>query len=215
MPNPASVEDSVKAVFSTEKNHQYGADFLEGLRENMREVSSRMGKSVLLAVLAAILFELLARAAVEKASIGPFEVKDLSLFRLALPVVIAYSFYEITLLVLQFYEFETAYIAAYSNLYEDAAARDLEYFVLLIMPAHFAPRTYDTYRHDAPSDLLVTMQFLTVVIVYLSVLAFLGYAYYIQFRFFHFGNIAVWITVVINAYFLASAFLLLRKAFRM
>jgi hypothetical protein len=116
MPNPASVEDSVKAVFSTEKNHQYGADFLEGLRENMREVSSRMGKSVLLAVLAAILFELLARAAVEKASIGPFEVKDLSLFRLALPVVIAYSFYEITLLVLQFYEFETAYIAAYSNL---------------------------------------------------------------------------------------------------
>jgi hypothetical protein len=97
-----------------------------------------MGKSVLLGMLAAILFELLARAAVEKASIGPFEVKDLSLFRLALPVVIAYSFYEITLLVLQSYEFEQAYIAAFSNLYEDAAASDLEYFVLPIMPAHLS-----------------------------------------------------------------------------
>lgn len=87
--------DRVRTVFSIENNRSYGEEFLKEVRQNRREVTTGIGRVITSVLLLMAAFELLVRASIEKVSIGPLELGDLSLLRKALPVVIAYYFYDL------------------------------------------------------------------------------------------------------------------------
>src|SRR5215217_4311837 len=80
--------EHVERVLSNPANRDFVEEYAKELRQNWRDVCSSMGRTITLIVLSAGAFELLSRAAIAKASIGPFEIRDLSLIQTSLPVII-------------------------------------------------------------------------------------------------------------------------------
>jgi hypothetical protein len=76
-------------------------------------------------------FELLARAMIAKASVGGFEVKDLSLIRLSLPIIVAYLFYDTWDLVNARMNYYNVYWAIMDQLHNHITSHGLTDLTLL------------------------------------------------------------------------------------
>jgi hypothetical protein len=81
--------------------------------------------------LAMAVFELLARAMIAKASVGGFEVKDLSLIRLSLPIIVAYLFYDTWDLVNARMNYYNVYWAIMDQLHNHITSHGLTDLTLL------------------------------------------------------------------------------------
>jgi hypothetical protein len=87
------IERRVRTAFPKRDDGPVALQYLNELRTQMQDISKSSRQNVLLLLLTAAAFELLNRAAVANAEIGPFQIKDLSLIQKVLPVIFAYFIY--------------------------------------------------------------------------------------------------------------------------
>jgi hypothetical protein len=80
-----------RTAFPALEENSYAHEYLEAIRDNYRSVNASINRRMTILLLAMAVFELLARAMIAEASVGGFEVKDLSLIRLSLPIIVATS----------------------------------------------------------------------------------------------------------------------------
>jgi hypothetical protein len=93
---PGPVSDAVDQAFRDDNDGI--DDFLKELRETWRDLPLAIGKAITRCIVLMALFELLLRGAVESAPILGIKISDLSLLRIAIPVIVAYGFYDIVAL---------------------------------------------------------------------------------------------------------------------
>ena len=92
----AELRACVERLFSDFNNKHYlTGEYLEVIRENFRDLSSAFGKSITHSLMVIAAFELLLRSALNSASLGPFEISDLSLVEKALPILGSYLYYDV------------------------------------------------------------------------------------------------------------------------
>jgi hypothetical protein len=163
-------------VFSNPANREYAADYLKDLRESWRNIDLALGRSIMVAILAMAVFELLARSAINKAVFSGFEIKDLSLIRTALPVIVAYYFYDLSVLFYVDSEFEKAHSRIIEILHEDISKENVDYFI--------RPRQPSILGALLPArENRVTKVFNTTfgISLYAGIFLFEIYAYYLEF----------------------------------
>jgi hypothetical protein len=90
-----NLREHAEALFAKPENKPFVAGYAEALRVNLRDLAASYQRTLLLGVVLMASFELLVRAAISKASIGPFEVSDLSLIRVALPALVAFVYFQL------------------------------------------------------------------------------------------------------------------------
>jgi len=152
---------------------------MRDIRENWREAVSSFGRTAILTVILIVIFELLLRAAISKASIGPFEISDLSLIRIAIPVAVAYNFYDLASLTYYILAFDTLYGNLMRVHYPLLAATRLDYF---LSPRSPSLTGSDLFGHVSPNKTFIgrVSDYLGLSVV-VGFVAFEIYAYYVQF----------------------------------
>jgi hypothetical protein len=83
----------VEDTFGSPDASAIAQGYLQNLREAGKDYGDAMGKSLTGAFLLIAVFELISQAAIERISLGGFQISNLSLIHKALPVVIAYFTY--------------------------------------------------------------------------------------------------------------------------
>jgi hypothetical protein len=97
-PEAATLKQRVEAVFSETTEKEIVRDYLNLLRSKLERIIDAASQSLTRALVLMAAFELLVRGAIHKATLGPFELQDIRLIRIALPVLVAYYFYRIMFL---------------------------------------------------------------------------------------------------------------------
>jgi hypothetical protein len=129
----ASVSDAVNQAF---RNEDATAEaFLQEVRQNWRDLPVAIGKAIARCIAFIALFELLLRGAVEKASISGLEITDLSLLRMAVPVIVAYHFYDIVVMSYVHLDFAAVHDALIRRRHGPIASTRLDYFLRPTQPS--------------------------------------------------------------------------------
>jgi hypothetical protein len=89
------MKQHAEELFLEAENKPFAAGYTEALRANLRDLAASYQRTLLLGVVLMAAFELMVRAAISKASIGPFEISDLSLIRVALPALVAFLYFQL------------------------------------------------------------------------------------------------------------------------
>jgi hypothetical protein len=124
--------------------------FLEKLYPVWKDITDSMRRSVLLLVLAVVVFELLNRSVVEEASVGPLKIKDLQLLQTAIPIFVAYVFYDLVTLAFRWTETELVFAGVMKRCYKQLYNNEFELLLYPPTPSMFALATIPsvpTYRH--------------------------------------------------------------------
>jgi hypothetical protein len=202
-----TIEKLVENTFSNGKNREYVEGYLVSLRENWRDCHAAIERNSTMILVLAVVFELLSRAAIGKASLGPFEVKDFTPVQLGLPVIIAYLFYrlwlanDLRLIVRQVHD-EVIRVTR-KDIYNNGMHLPIAPLRSAILAIGFAmPRLHSERKRRFVRNLTTPL----TLIFALGFLVFEGYAYYILFRSLGYTNIAVWIGLLISLYFIVLVF---------
>jgi hypothetical protein len=69
-----TIEQRVQEAFSGDLRQEYSDEYLRSIRENARYADEKFHRSILLLLFFIAIFELLTRASIAEASIGPFKI---------------------------------------------------------------------------------------------------------------------------------------------
>jgi hypothetical protein len=196
-PPENSIPSRVDRTFSS--NQRYAEEFLSTVRENWRESLAATGRTAILIIALMLVFELLTRSSIEKISIAGFEINDLSLIQRAIPLIIAYYFYDLINLILLQGDHRAAHGELIRILHRDIWDTELDMLLWPRTPSLL--RTSRLGRRETKLDTLFQSA-LTVAVVFAGIM-FEAYAFYIQFRIFGFKDVLVWITVILSIAFTA------------
>jgi hypothetical protein len=197
---PAAINDAFKDA----PTHEFGQVFLERVYDNAREAEGDFSRNILIMVLLGGGYELLARASIEKVTIGPFEVSDVSLIRRILPVLIAYYFYDACAANLRRHEMYDLGGLLFKKLFPSISQYDLEYYFSPRQSSLFGIVTYGKSWRDAVLYWASTVPGVAVLFV---PTIFLYYAYQLELETFGSKDKFTWLTMVGCAYLLLLAFL--------
>ena len=89
---------------------------LDSFREQWSAIPPALGRSLTRVLLLAGAFELIARGAVSEASLGGLKFEDLELLQAAIPVLVAYLFYDVVALTRQYLEFQEVHDSVIADL---------------------------------------------------------------------------------------------------
>jgi hypothetical protein len=195
-------EDPLAAIVSYSDSHDSPKDYLKDLLENWRLSSTSAARTITASLVLAALFELLSRAAVRKVSVGPVEIGDLSLIQKALPVIIAYQFYDFMSLTEYTLSCALVHSRIMSRYYPAIEAARLDYFIVPRDPSIlgsdlFADKSLGSTGNSLTGRLSTYLGFT----VGFGIAVFEVYAYYRLFRQFHFSDLIVWITLTLTVFF--------------
>jgi hypothetical protein len=204
--DPRKPRELARGAF-TKDNSEYLDEYLQAIRENWKDITSAANRTITRMLLAAGTFELVVRAASKKITIFGLEVTDLTLIRAALPVIVAYLFFELCFLIQlrnNYYEVHNSIIQdVYSHIYD----RDLHALLEPGKSTLFGPRFL--YPPNTP---ILNFMIVTLPRIYqVGILAFEFYAFSRQFRLPDSAPVT-WIALVLTVYFLFYGFYIFRKS---
>jgi hypothetical protein len=200
-----SMRQRVEAAFDSGKNSDLRDSYLDHLLENLRDVETALRKTLSIALAAMAAFELLARAAINKASIGPFEISDLSIIRIALPVLVAFLFLQLAALDGARGLLEDAYSSIMEIAHKELVETNLVMLVLPTAPVIQGPLLFGTDTPGYEKKRLI--QALDNLFTGFSLVVFLGfeaYAYRIEFTRFGTSTLAM-IALVVSAFLVTAS----------
>jgi hypothetical protein len=204
------LEDNAERLLSDPESRAYlSGPYLDHLRENLRDLSSAFGRSLTLVLLIMAAFELLSRAAVGGVNIGPFEVSDLSLVQVALPVIGSYLFYDIQNIVIRGGEVNGVYRRLLERLHPNVAQSDL----LILIAPHRSSLIPQRIPGAKPSGLHARLSLLLYTSLMLAVPLWLIYAFIVLFYRFHLSSVMVWVASVVSFLFVVLGFAVLRTVY--
>jgi hypothetical protein len=203
-----SARERIESVLADADNREYGKTYLADLKENWKETTTAIGKTLLLAALSMTLFELLTRGAISKASYAGVEVTDLSLIRKVLPAIVAYFYLDLVVLHMRNMHLRRTYIGAFSKLYPAFKQERLEYFTAPRMhTATFMPYLIFDPKEKQGGVYVALMLSLAIVSLFLTIPLFEVYAYIIQLRRISVEDPLVWATLPVTLLIISAALL--------
>ena len=90
--------DMVTETFSDPSEESYRSDYIVELRDNWRHITAAHTRDVVLILFLGAVFELMARSAITRVSIGPFEVGDIPVVFKILLLFVGYLLYDVAIL---------------------------------------------------------------------------------------------------------------------
>jgi hypothetical protein len=178
-------------------------DDLKELRENWLNTEKATGRSLLASLILMGVFELLSKAAVEKLSVAGFEVKDLSFVRNALPVIIAYLFYEMACHAALRANYEITHEKMMSSVDKDLRDSNLDYFLRPARHPIFGPHQFKESKLAQRASRLFMPAFT------LGIISFEAYAYKIGFTTLGVSSPVLWCSLIISIYQILLAVVIL------
>ena len=177
-----SIKQHAEELFAEAENKPFIDGYSEALRANLRDLSASYQRTLLLGVVLMAAFELIVRAAISKASIGPFEISDLSLIRVAVPALVAFLYFQLLAIESSRALLEDVHAAVLRAAYPDVAD---SYLVGLTTPPAPAAQGALLFPLDAVGAvarrrLVRAFDSAATFAVFLLFVAFEVYAYAIQ-----------------------------------
>jgi hypothetical protein len=189
----------VDEAFSDPSEASYRSEYILELRDNWRHVIATHTRDVVLIVLLVAIFELTARSAVTKVSIGPFEVSNIPIVFRVLPLLIAYLLYDMAILDKWHMLMESAHAHLMRVMHPKVRSTDFDW--LLVPTVHPLSNTLipSNSRFAKVANIILVVAFLG------GVIAFEIRAVYILFQTFGAQDLLVWISSAFIAILLVSA----------
>ena len=131
---PKSIKQRVEAAFSTEGRtaedvQRDATEFLKGLRDTWKEVSTTLNRTLFLMLGLAAVFELLVTTKGKQFSVAGFTFEDTSLIQKALPVLVAYLYLEVVLLSMRFEDMSTLHAEVMTRATPAIEENDLDLYL--------------------------------------------------------------------------------------
>jgi hypothetical protein len=194
----AELGDRVEHLFNNPLNREYlTGDYLEIMRENFRDLSSAFGRSITYALLIVAAFELITRAALDGANLGPFELSDLSLVQKALPILGSYFYYDIGALGRRGGHIGLVYLRILQLQHPDFSKSDL----LILISPHRSSMIPQRMFGSSYSGLHARLGRALYSIFSIALPIWLLYAFSELFDRFHMSDITVWIALAMSLLF--------------
>ena len=191
--------DHAERVLSNPDNIVFVEEYAKEVRQNWRDICSSISRTIAFIVLSAGAFELLSRAAIATASIGPFEIKDLSLVQKLLPVMIAYFFYDLANLYYQHSQYLTVHELVVRVTHKDFQEADLDLYLEPRVTSMYHP-AWLRREYDRPLYYFTTLIWL---IGLFGITAFQIYAFYRNFRTFGFDDLLNYVSLAVAVLFMS------------
>jgi hypothetical protein len=196
-----------RILFSEPEHQSYGPEFLKDLKEEWRSVLAGQKRAMIYMVLGMALFELVVRGAIGKATFLGIELSDLAIVRKALPVVVAYFFYEAATSNTHSVIFFDVYDTIFRQLQPAIADAKLHMLTAPARPAIQGPLMYRQHTPGFENKRFIRgLDLLFNLISMLGILAFEIYAYVLQFAAFRATDPLTWIALVATLLFLVVGF---------
>jgi hypothetical protein len=188
-------------------SRNYGDALIATTRENLQRLEEGFTRSVAVNLLLMAVFQLLKQAAIKRASIGPFEVENLSPIRYALPAIIAYFFYDMVALIAQRSDVRMFLSSLLDELHKDVRNNELERLISIQSSSIFG-RTYE-YKSIRSKRIIGLFRLVPINTILFGSLAFQVYAYWSQVNTFGFKSILVWLAAFFSAFFVIYGLLII------
>lgn len=195
-----SVKKRVNVAFADPKEKEFAKDYLAAIQEDMRYINTRFQKLIVQIFFLFFVFIILSGASVVQVTLGSVQLSDLSLIEKLLPIVIAYTYYELIGFAvmarlqneLQGRIVELLYKPIYDN-----------YLDLFLTPSSAlnTAKILSSGTKDFLSSLLVNLTRPLLVIIFFGALGFEIYAFYVLFATFGFADIVVWLVLLVSLSF--------------
>ena len=212
---PARTRIRLDAILAYSDTGTSPREYIKDLLENWRSATSSVAKAITLLLLLAALFEMLARAAITKVSVGPFEVGDLALIQKALPAIIAYQFYDLQCQIAYITACGLVSRVAMERYYPELINSRLDYFLLprnssllgsTLFADHMGPGHSENWNVSRPLTQRFSLYMGFVIILY--AVLFEIYAYWRLFTQFSFRDPIVWATLLLSFFFVIYALII-------
>jgi hypothetical protein len=181
-------------------NKEQAQEYLTGLRDAWRDISTALTRNAWIIVLLIAAFELAIHGAVSTVTVGPFALANLKYVTLFIPSVISYLFYEQTLLVARW--IETEEVHRYLTHMLSPAIEEYDFDALLSprLPAlSNLVHSYSSISATASKHLKATAQYVLGALVLIAIPVFDGFALKELSDEFGLGNVMFWINLTVTA----------------
>jgi hypothetical protein len=198
---PSTLREDIGQIFSQPTERERAEAFLSAIRENWRQNNTALSRSVTSMLVLGAIFELLVRTAIDQVSIGPFEIKDLSLVRISIPPIISYLFYESGILTSR----QSVFRAVHDMTIRTVNQRVFDAGLNLVLSPEEHPLTYPNLWGF---EQIRVVRWVNSVLTFATVggiLIFEGYAYYVQFLRLDIRGPIIWVSLTITVLLLCAA----------
>jgi hypothetical protein len=199
--NTDSLGKRVNVAFADPKVKEFANDYLAVIQEDMRYINTRFQKLIIQIFLLFFVFIILSGASVVQITLGSVQLSDLSLIEKLLPIVIAYTYYELAGFAAMRQLQNELHDRIVELLYKPLYNNDLE---LYLRPSS-ALNTADILMFGTKGFLSDFSKNLTIplyVIIFFGALVFEIYAFNALFVAFGFVDIVVWLALLVSLFFL-------------
>jgi hypothetical protein len=136
------IQRIIEEALESDDKHEFGKEYLNLVLEKYKEVTHDVRRRMVFILLLAGAFELFSRSAIAKLALGPFEVSRLSIVQAAIPLLIAYLFYEVCYLGAWSAELDDVYAAVVSVVHPGFYRTEAYQFILPTQPGVLGPNLF-------------------------------------------------------------------------
>jgi hypothetical protein len=203
-----TIEERIKEVRSSKDSHDFLINNITTAQSGVEKANSQYRALALQLFLLFFAFELLTRAAISEVSLGYFKIGDLTLVIKILPIIISYTYYELSATIF-LRKLKTNMISAYiKNELQPIFKTDLDLIIFSSTP----PDAEDIITRNIKgitATIIGNLTFPLLLVVWLGPLIFIMYSYYRIFTTYGFGDILSWIFFPVSLLFLIQGFSIL------
>ena len=199
-----SLSDRIQDSFSDDEA-SYASDYVRELQTSIRDSHQRIRNTTFLILISASLAELLARSAISQFSIGPFQVKDLSLIQKVIPIVLAYLLLEQHVLTLHTEAMESVYSEIVDYFHPKISENNLKMYLAPSMTLLWTAGMEGT-RDARLATFQDSVGGLLTLLLMGALFIFEIYLFVVLFRTYGFTDALVWISVVLSTIFILLIF---------
>ncbi|TET44709.1 hypothetical protein E3J62_09580 [candidate division TA06 bacterium] len=196
-----TIEQSVEQAFSGASVRDYAKEYLVAVRGNVQRLTVGFQYRLALVYFLFLIFWLLTNAAIRGVTLGPFELRDISIVERLIPVLIAYCYYEAMALVsmrnFQTIVHDSVVRSVYEPIYTNALSGFLVSLTAMDAWSYFAFKTTGV----AKKLIHLWTAVLPIAVIFIP-LAFECYAFSRCFAVFGFSDLLLWIALIVSVYFL-------------
>lgn len=196
-PQLENFNSRVEKAFSPKQSSELPKEYLARIQETLDRIEDHLRNATSWLIILTVAFESFSRAIISEVSLGPFKINDLSIIHKAIPVLVAYYFFDLSSLIDRRSRLRVLHKAILDHINKSISENKLDKY--LIPRFNLIFYTLD-YQNNKPLEKLQTFLAKSVAIFVLVILpiTFESYAYYRLFTHYGFYDFVSWASIVIT-----------------
>jgi hypothetical protein len=202
----------VSSALSDDESLEYlRTDYLKALRENIQRIEDKYRQSFLTFVTFSAIFLILTRTQAHDISLGFFKIDDIKLVLQIFPALIAYWYYEMTLLHLMRSTCYVLHFIILANFYPQVSSHKLHYF--LFSSSSLTDDMLSSFAERRVNKAIFYFSRPIRWILFFAPLPLEIYAFYFCFKSYGWGSPVIWFSLLISVIYLTQVLLCLIPTF--